>query len=126
MIELMPAAHRPISADQRRASERQVADGVDRLVAHELVGEPHTLRIEHAVFGDHDRILERGAERVTGFPELGDVAHETEGPGPRQIATEYRGFDIDVQHLPADYRMIEFDLGLNPQALGMRPQLAEA
>ena len=85
MIELVAAADRTIGADQRRAGQRQIADRVDRLVADEFVGKRMPSRIEHAIFGDHDGILERGAERIARAPQLGDVAHEAESPRPRQI-----------------------------------------
>ena len=44
VVELVAAAHGPVGAEQRRAGEREVADRVERLVAHELVGEAQAVR----------------------------------------------------------------------------------
>ena len=68
MVQLVAAAYRAIGADQRSASKRQIAERIDRLVADELVGETYAIRIEHAIFGDYDRILEGGAERIASIP----------------------------------------------------------
>ena len=65
MVELVAAAHRAVDAEQRRAGQRQIADGVERLVAGELVGEAQAFGIEQPLFVDDERVLERGAERVT-------------------------------------------------------------
>ena len=72
-----------------------IADGVNRLVTNELVGETYAVGIEDAVFGDDHRILERGAERVTGIPEFGHVAHEAERARARQLAAEQMRLDVE-------------------------------
>ena len=40
MIELVATPNRPIGAEQRRTGERQIAEGIKRLMTHEFVGEP--------------------------------------------------------------------------------------
>src|ERR1700674_4541368 len=95
MIELVAAANGTIGADKRRAGKRQVADRIDGFVSHEFIGEAHSLRIEDAIFSDHDRIFEGSAKRVARTPQLRHVAHEAKGPGPRQLAAELIRLDVD-------------------------------
>jgi len=86
MIELVAATDGLVGRQQRLAGQRQIADRIEHLVAHELVGKAQALRIEHAVFADHQRVVERGAEREARAPELGDVLHEAEGARARDVA----------------------------------------
>ena len=48
---------------QRRTGQGQVADRVERLVAHELVGVAQALGVDDAVVAERDGVVERGAER---------------------------------------------------------------
>src|SRR4029077_1094772 len=68
MVELVAAAYGAVGAEQGSARECQVADGVQYLVANKLVGEPRTFRVENTVVADHERIFQRGAQRVAGVP----------------------------------------------------------
>src|SRR5262245_54120180 len=94
MVELVAAAHRPVSAEQGPARQRQIADRVQHFVANELVGETRTLRVENAVVADNERVLQRGAERVACVPQRRYIAHEAEGARARDIAGER--FRLDV------------------------------
>ena len=120
MIKLVAAADGFVGGKQRLARERQVTDGVQHLVPHEFVGEAQAFRIEHAVFADHQRILERGAKRIARAPQLGDVAHEAECTCARDLAAERVGLDVERKRLLADQRMIEIDFGLDPEAVLIR------
>ena len=126
VIELVAAANGAVGGEQRLAGQGQIADGVENLVAHEFVGEAQAFRIEHAILGDHQRIGERGAERVAGAPQFGDVLHEAEGAGARDLAAEGLRLDVERERLAANERMVEFDFGLDPETVLVRPQLAEA
>src|SRR5262245_17375432 len=126
VIELVAAAHRTVSAEQRRPGEREITDGVKGLVADELVSKTRTLRVEDARVGDDQRVLERSAERVAGAPQLRYVAHEAEGARARDLAPEGLRRAIERQVLAPDQRMVERDLCLDPQTAGIRPQLAIA
>ena len=91
----------------------------------ELVPEPQALRIEHAIFGHHERVLQRSAQRISGAPQLGDVTHEAESPRPRDFAPERVGPYVESERLPADRRVVEIDLGLDPEAPCIRPKFPE-
>ena len=93
-------------------------------MTHEFVFEAQAFRIEHAVLGNHQRIVEGGAERVSGAPQFGDVLHETEGAGARDLAAEGLRLDVERKRLLADQRMIEFDFGLDPEAMLIGPKFA--
>src|SRR5262245_57553403 len=89
VVELVATPNRAISAEDRHAGQRQIADGVERLVADELVRIAGAFRIQHTRIADHDRVFERGAERIAGAPELADIPHETERTRTRDVAPEY-------------------------------------
>ena len=109
---------------QRRAGQRQIADGINRLVAHELVGEAHTFGIEDSVLRNDDRVFERGAERIAGAPQFRYVAHEAESARPGQIIAKHTRRNIDAERLPSNQRIIELDLSFDSQAARVWPQLA--
>ena len=83
-------------ANNRSAPERQIADRVERLVAHELVGVAQTFRIEDGVAIDGDRILERRAEREAGPPQSLHIADEPKSARASDVASESRR--IKVEH----------------------------
>src|SRR4029079_14639682 len=112
MVELVTAPNRAIGAHERQAGQRQVADGIKRLVADKLIPEARTLWVEHPRIADHDRVLERRPKRIARAPELADVPHETERPRPRDVAPEYVWRAVERQFLAPNQRMIEGNLGL--------------
>ena len=61
----MTATNRAIGTEQGPSCKGKVADRIEHLVAHELIREPGTLRIEDAVIGNDQGVLERSAQRVT-------------------------------------------------------------
>ena len=68
------------------ADEREVAKEIENLVAYELVRIAQRGLVEHAVFGQHDRVLERSAaDQARGLKRL-DFMVETERSGRRDRA----------------------------------------
>src|SRR5262249_29762459 len=96
---------------------------IERLVTGELIGKAQTVWIEQPALVDDQRVLERGAKRIAGVPELGDVAHEPEGTGARKLAPERRRFDVEGDALAAAQGMIEVDIELDAETVRIRPQL---
>src|SRR5690348_10748436 len=125
-IELVSRAIGPVEADDRSTSERQIADRVERLVAHELVGVAQPFRIEDGVAVDGDRILQRGAEREALLPQRLDVAEEAEGAGAGDLAAECRRIKIEHPALAPDRRRFEVDLDVEPEAVLRRQELGKA
>src|SRR6202041_586288 len=115
-VELMTRAIGPVEADDWGARERQIADRVERLVAHELVGVAESFRVEDGVAIDGDRILERGAPRVAAPPQSLNVADESESPGAGDVAAESRRIKIEHPALAANRRRFEVDLDVEPEA----------
>ena len=109
VIELVAAADRLVRTEQRRSGKRQIADGVERLVPDEFVGIAQPFRIEQAVIGDDQCVLQRSAERVTCAPQLRHVLHEPKRARARDFAAECRGVDVKRDRLLADQRMREVD-----------------
>src|SRR5262245_42488510 len=89
VVELMPAPHRVVSAEQGSTRERQVAHGVQYLVANEFVRETRTLRVENAVVADYEGIFERRAECVARVPQARHIAQEAEGARTRNVAERF-------------------------------------
>ena len=98
-VQPMAAATGTEGAEDGRAGKRQVADRVERLVAHELVGIAKAFAVDDAVVADGDGVLERGAERETGSPQPLHVLHEAEGAGAGKLAAERAGIDVDLDPL---------------------------
>src|ERR1700679_4143601 len=115
-VELMSGAIGPVEANDGGARERQIADPVERLVAHELIGVAEPFRVEDGVAIDGDRILERGAERIAGPPQSLNVADESEGSGAGNIASERRRIQIEHPALAANRRRFEVDLDVETEA----------
>src|SRR6202021_4061438 len=115
-VELMSGAIGPVDADDGRARERQIADRIERLVAHELIGVAEPFRVEDGVTIDGDRILERGAQRVAGPPQSLNVADESESSGASDIAPESRRIKIEHPALAANCRRFEVDLDVEADA----------
>jgi hypothetical protein len=76
------AATGPVGAKDRRTSKGEVANGIERLVAHELIRIAEAFAIDDAVVADGDGILERGAEGKARGPQALHVLHEAKGAGP--------------------------------------------
>ena len=58
VIELVAATHRAIDAKQRRARQRKIADGVERLVAGELIREAQAVRIKQTILVNDKGVVE--------------------------------------------------------------------
>src|SRR5262249_53354634 len=95
--------------EDRCAGKRKIADRVERLVAHELVGEAQAFAVDDAVVADRHGVLERSAERETGGPQVLHILHEAEGAGASKLAAESARIYVDLDLLIADQRRIELD-----------------
>src|SRR5215470_6872949 len=115
----------PGGRSPRHAREREVADRVEHLVAHELVGKARAFRVEDAVVADDQGVLERGSERIARIPQGRDVAHEAEGARAGDLAAERLWLYVDRQGLAADERVVELHLGLDPEAARVGTDFAE-
>src|SRR5256886_14780041 len=107
VIELVAAAHRAVSAEQRSARERQIADCVQDLVANELVGKTRTLWVENTVVADDERIFQGSSERVAGVPQARHITQEAEGARARDLSAERVGFYIDRHFVAPEERLPE-------------------
>ena len=76
------------------ADEGQVADHVQNLVADELVLEPQ--RVEHAGLAEHDRVLERAAERQAALAQHLDFLQEPERARRRDLVDEHLLVEVDA------------------------------
>ena len=58
----MAATPRGVGAEDGRTGQRQVTDGIERLVAHELVRVAEAFAIDDAIVADGDGVFQLGAE----------------------------------------------------------------
>ena len=79
-----PCAVRNQMAEHWIADERQVANGVENLVTDKLVFEPQGV-VQHARLAQHDRVIERPAERQAVLPQHLDVLQERERARRRDL-----------------------------------------
>ena len=74
-------------ADHRIAHERQVPDRIEDLVPDELVLEAQRV-VQHAGLAEHDRVVERAAEREAVLPKHLHVLQERERARRRDLLDE--------------------------------------
>src|SRR5205823_357750 len=122
--QLVAAAIGPIAAENGRADQGEITDRIERLVAHELIVETKTFRIDDAIIANDHGIFQRCAEGQPAGPQALDVGQEAEGAGASEIAAEAVGIDVGGVPLPADDRRGEVDLDLDPHAV-VGPKLGE-
>ena len=125
-LSLWPPRTDRYVASKGSPGKSEIPDRVQHLVAHEFVAEARTFGIEDTVLRDHKRVFERGAQRISGIPQRGHIAHKTKRARPRQLATESVGLDVNREDLPADQRMIEFDFRFYPKAPGVWQDFSES
>ena len=116
-VQRVAAAMRDEVADHRMADEREVADDVEDLVAHELVVEPQRV-IQHARFAENDRVVERSAEREAALPQHLDFLQEPERPRRSNLLDEALLVDLHRPRLVPEQRMVEADAVSDLQMFG--------
>ena len=107
-VERVTGAVRDQVPDHRIADEREVADRVENLVADEFVFESERV-VEHAGFAEHDRVIERAAERQTVLPQHFDVLQERERSRRRDLFDEALFGDSERSRLMTQQRMVVAD-----------------
>ena len=106
----MPGLVALVAAQQGRAQDVEVADGVQRLVPHELAFHPQAAGVQDLVAVDDDRILEAPAARQSGLTQGLDLMREAEGAGRHDLGAEGLLIDDEIDDLMADDRVVEIDL----------------
>ena len=96
--------------------QRQIANHVQNLVAHELVLEPQ--RVEHAGFAEDDGVLERAAERQAALAQHLDFLQEAERPRRRDFVDEHLFVEVHGLLLMTKQRMVEADRVADLQPIG--------
>src|SRR5579863_7439245 len=108
---------RYIGADNRRPRQRQIANRVERLVAHEFVTVAQALGVEHAVAVNGDGVFQAGAKREAGRPKFLHVGDETERARLGDLFPECLGVYFEMAPLPAYRRHFEIDLDIDMEAM---------
>src|SRR5579863_6772328 len=121
-VDLVAGTIGAVGADDRRAGQGEIADGVERLVAHEFVDVAQAFGVEHRVAVESDGIFKRRTKRKAGLPKLLDVADEAEGAGAGNIFTEGRGIEVEGAALATNRRRLEIDFNVEAQTATARFQ----
>src|SRR5438067_5992578 len=113
----MSGPHPPEMPDQWGTGEIEVAECVEQLVADEFVCEAQPAIVQDASAADHDRIVERAAERKTGGLQARQVVEQPERTCRCKLSLE--GARLKTQHeiLTADQRIVEIDLEAHREAV---------
>ncbi len=115
----MTAAIGAVAADELCAGERQIANGVERLVTNELfllVAQAFHID-DRMVVGDDNRIFQRGAKRVTGRPQALNITHEAKGASTRKLVLERLSRQVALPGLATDQRRIEIDFDFEARTI---------
>src|SRR5262245_37247177 len=92
------------------AEQRQIAEQVEHLVAHELVRPAQPVAIQDAVVVHHHGVVEVAAPGQAVAPEHLDLPQEAEGARAADLLLEDVPVDLQIPDLlPADRRMREVD-----------------
>src|SRR5262245_57863764 len=103
LVEPVPAALDPDVTLDTRTEQREIAQEIEHLVPHELVGEAQPVAVQDARRIEHDGVVETSAACTAGAPERIDLGDEAERARPRDLALEARLGELDVaEHLAAD------------------------
>ena len=84
----MAAAFSLHTAQERHAQQRQVANDVQNLVAHELIGKTQTGLIQHAMLRQYNRIVQRTATDQVRTPQGFDFFDEAKSSSRSDVARE--------------------------------------
>src|SRR6185312_16999744 len=104
MVERVTAFEGYDLALRQRSEQSEVADQVEHLVAHRLVGEAQGLQ---RAFGcKDDGVLERSAARETRAPQRFDFMREAERPAGSDLAQIDVGRDFAIEELRSDRRIV--------------------
>ena len=109
VVQGMAGLHRDEVADHRHAQKREVADGVEDLVAHELIGEAKPLGVQDVEVVHHHGVLQGTAPRQARAVQLLHVALEAESARPRDLLPEGAAVQLESASLVADQRVLEVD-----------------
>src|SRR5690606_14152762 len=101
-IEGVPTLIGAETAPYRQTAQRQVANGVEQLVAHECIIEAQPARIEDPILMHGDGIIEAGAERIARLPQDLGVANKAKGPRPGNILVIAPWRPVEDHALAAD------------------------
>ena len=96
-------------ADNRTASEIQIANTIQDLVTDEFIVEPQPAFIEDFVSADDNCIFKRTAARQAGAAQGFDFVVEAEGPGTCDIRFEISTDTLECTFLSVDCRRVEVD-----------------
>ena len=85
----MPRLRAGEVTQDRRARKIKIADRIEHLVAHELVGIAQAALVEHLVAVNHHRIVERTATGEAHLTQLLNFMQEAKGARAGDFVLEY-------------------------------------
>jgi hypothetical protein len=112
-VQAMARTYGAVKTENRRTGQVKIAQRVERLVPHELIGEAQAFRIGDLAFIKHHRIVHRAAPGEAVLQQHVEVAAEAEGARRRDQIGERLTADFEGEMLTADGGIVKVDLDVN-------------
>ena len=109
VVHLVTTLEGAVEPQDRQTGQRQITNGIKRLVAGELIRPARAFRVQNLVVGDGDRVFQRRAQCEAHLPELLDILHIAESPGTAKLGAEYVRCHVGDEFLVADRRSVEIN-----------------
>jgi len=93
-----------------KSEQREVTDGIEYLVAHELVAVPKSGVVEYAVIANYHGVVEGPSPGQTVGPERLDVPEEPEGPGRGNVTDKGLLIKVYGELLLTEQLMVKVDV----------------
>src|SRR6266849_1925777 len=114
----MAAAFSLDAAQKHHAQQREIADNVQNLVAHELIRKAQAVFVQHPMLGEHDGIIERSSLDQICAPQGFDFLYESKGARRSNVARERAIIQSNRTMLDADERMRKIYHTINLERIG--------
>src|SRR5690242_17171778 len=98
----MPRAHAAETSEQRTPGEIKVSEGVEELVAHELVGVAQAADVQDVLAADDHGVVERSAARQAGGPQPVELVKQPECARAAELRLERVRIEDQTNVLPAN------------------------
>ena len=85
-MQRVTGAIRRQPAEHLLADQREIAEEVENLMTDKLIRIAQRGLVQHAVFGEHDRVLQRAASDQTGLLKRLHLMVETKSPSRSDLA----------------------------------------
>src|SRR5215468_208160 len=105
----MTRANAAESSDDRAAGEVEITEGVEQLMANELVGIAQAASVQNMIAADHDDVIERAATTESRCPQAIHFVEKAKSTRSTELRFERRCIEHYTHLLLANQRVGETD-----------------